>query len=179
MNDTNEFDSGEFDSELLLAAEDYGFWPGVFEPFELNTLGHLTAKQRKEVSAKKAKAQAFFLRIMAERNHCGSVVMGFGSQACAKIFFESPWRRRFKRCSDYVETAKRVWVMHASSWCYRRKWLNFFRHYGDAVRKSWMDEKELRRLHRLPKRFLTGSAPRVLGRSPRRFCLPCLMVASS
>jgi len=144
----------ELEKELYEAGKRYKYWPYAIETFEYNiSLPCITAEKRQEFYAQKAELQREALRYFEETKHCGSFVSFFGTQCSTLIFFNSPWKRRLKACSDYVRAAAGVWNMADTSWAYRRQWLSFFNRHKEEVRKSWMTEKELSVLHSLSKPF--------------------------
>jgi hypothetical protein len=104
--------------EIERAGKAYGFWPGVLEPWSLISFNDLPPEERSKDYARIAAGQRTSLARLENENLCSSLVSGFGSAACARIFFESPWVNRIRKCTDYVEVAKTVWTMSATSWAY-------------------------------------------------------------
>ena len=142
----------ELKLELALASKRYGFWPGAMTPNELDHLPQRSAKEREETHARLGETHQGYVEEIERTNRCGPMFIALDALH-VRIFFDSPWKNRFKKCSDYVEAAKTVWIESPGSWYYRRKWTAFFEKHADEVRKVWMTNRELRFLRRLPNPF--------------------------
>ena len=138
--------------ELKLASKRYEFWPGAMRPIEFENLQQQSAKEREETYTRLGESHRGYVEQMERTNRCGPIFDGLDALH-VPIFFGSPWKNRFKKCSDYVKAAKTVWIESPGSWHCRRQWTTFFDKHADEIRKVWMTNRELRLLRRLPNPF--------------------------
>lgn len=121
-------------------------------PIDFYLLQQRSAKEREETYASLGDSHRGYVEEMEKTNRCGPIFDVLDALH-VPIFFNSPWKDRFRKCSDYVEAAKTVWIESPGSWHYRRQWTAFFHEHAEEVRKVWMTNRERRVLRRLPKPF--------------------------
>jgi len=111
--------------ELQLASKHHGFWLGAMRPIDFQVLQQQSAEEREETYARLGETHRGYVEQMERTNRCGPIFAALDALH-VPIFFDSPWKNRFKKCSDYVEAAKTVWIDSPGSWHYRRQWTAFF-----------------------------------------------------